>query len=331
MASYRDLNINRDLIEPVISEHSGGVEFTKKEIGTAGGFVYSFQTENKTARIHVYYKNDGTSTINNDQCKNRLFSDSIVEKLLEKCQIKEFKFNQLYFKSITDEDFDFLIEYIKSIGAKVETEKTIPTGTQFKLKGKQGEDLSIIRYNNKSIHFQGKPSLLFNNIIDVLVDIFPANEVLDGQLGYYNITTPKEEILSELDTLYPITGANITPILKAIISPSIALRRLSFDLSDFSFMAFPVLRGLEGVMKLVFSKHNITITNFDGFTDYFDINHKYSSALDILASYLKGQKIIYMESKHDSEQQLNRLMMPAILLSTCAIFLPSVLKGYNCQ
>ena len=30
---------------------------------------------------------------------------------------------------------------------------------------------------------------------------------------------------------------------------------------------------------------------------YYDINHKYSSALDILASYLKGHKIIYMEAK----------------------------------
>lgn len=62
---------------------------------------------------------------------------------------------------------------------------------------------------------------------------------------------------------------------------------------------------------------------------YFDINHKYSSSLDILASYLKGQKIIYMESKHYSEQQLNRLMMPAILLSTSAIVLSSIIKDYS--
>ena len=62
---------------------------------------------------------------------------------------------------------------------------------------------------------------------------------------------------------------------------------------------------------------------------YFDINHKYSSALDILASYLKGQKIIYMESKHYSEQQLNRLMMPGILLSTSAIVLASIIKDYT--
>jgi hypothetical protein len=56
---------------------------------------------------------------------------------------------------------------------------------------------------------------------------------------------------------------------------------------------------------------------------YTDINHKYSSALDILATYLKGQKIIYMESKYFCEKRLNMLMFPAILLSTTAIVITS--------
>jgi hypothetical protein len=62
---------------------------------------------------------------------------------------------------------------------------------------------------------------------------------------------------------------------------------------------------------------------------YFDSNHKISSAFDILASYLKGQKIIYMESKCYTEQHLNRLMMPAIFLSTSASILASVLTNYR--
>jgi len=61
---------------------------------------------------------------------------------------------------------------------------------------------------------------------------------------------------------------------------------------------------------------------------YFEKNHKYSSALDILASYLKGQKLIYMESKTYTEIQLNWLMMPSILLSTAATVLSSVVKDY---
>jgi hypothetical protein len=61
---------------------------------------------------------------------------------------------------------------------------------------------------------------------------------------------------------------------------------------------------------------------------YFDINHKYSSALDILASYLKGQKIIYMESKFYCESQLNCYMMPAILFSTIATVLSAFMNNY---
>jgi len=52
--------------------------------------------------------------------------------------------------------------------------------------------------------------------------------------------------------------------------------------------------------------------------NFFDKSHVFSNSLDILASYLKGQKFIYMESKSYCESNLNKLMMPAILLSTIA-------------
>ena len=59
-----------------------------------------------------------------------------------------------------------------------------------------------------------------------------------------------------------------------------------------------------------------------------DIVHRYSSALDILASYLKGQKIIYMESRSATVSILNKLMLPAIFLSACA----AVVQGaVECQ
>ena len=62
--------------------------------------------------------------------------------------------------------------------------------------------------------------------------------------------------------------------------------------------------------------------------NYFDKHHKYSNSLDILASFLKGQKIIYMESKSYSELHLNRLMIPSILLSTAATVLAAIIKDY---
>uniref|UniRef100_A0A6C0JYH9 Uncharacterized protein n=1 Tax=viral metagenome TaxID=1070528 RepID=A0A6C0JYH9_9ZZZZ len=62
---------------------------------------------------------------------------------------------------------------------------------------------------------------------------------------------------------------------------------------------------------------------------YTNMNEKYSSAFDILACYLKGHKIIYMESKNFCESKLNLLMMPAILLSTAATVVAAVVQNMS--
>jgi len=62
--------------------------------------------------------------------------------------------------------------------------------------------------------------------------------------------------------------------------------------------------------------------------NYFDNKEYYSSALDILATYLRGQKLIYMESKSYCESKLNLLMMPSILLSTSATVLATILNQF---
>ena len=57
----------------------------------------------------------------------------------------------------------------------------------------------------------------------------------------------------------------------------------------------------------------------------YEINDNYSStALDILAIYLKGQKILYTEAKTYCEQKLNFLMLPAIFVSTVCTVLAVV-------
>jgi hypothetical protein len=58
-------------------------------------------------------------------------------------------------------------------------------------------------------------------------------------------------------------------------------------------------------------------------THYYEAStiHKYSSALDILASFIKAQAFLYNESSNQCRQQLNYLMMPCICLSTlCSVF-----------
>jgi len=81
--------------------------------------------------------------------------------------------------------------------------------------------------------------------------------------------------------------------------------------------------------KFIANKYSFKQVEKDIKDNYFEENHKYSSSLDILASYLKGQKLIYMESKSYCEGELNKLMMPSIALSTSATVLSGVFKEYD--
>ena len=80
--------------------------------------------------------------------------------------------------------------------------------------------------------------------------------------------------------------------------------------------------------KITYKKYTYKEVENDILNDYFSEKEYHSCALDILATYLKGQKLIYMESKNHCEQRLNSLMMPAILLSTTATVLASFIKDY---
>jgi hypothetical protein len=62
---------------------------------------------------------------------------------------------------------------------------------------------------------------------------------------------------------------------------------------------------------------------------YNDPNTVRSTALDILAMYLKAQKILYTESKTFCERRLNALMLPAILTTAVCSIVSLQLKGYE--
>jgi phosphatidylglycerophosphate synthase len=81
--------------------------------------------------------------------------------------------------------------------------------------------------------------------------------------------------------------------------------------------------------KITVKKYTFKQVEDDIKLNYLEENHKYSSSLDILASYLKGQKLIYMESKVYCEGELNKLMMPAIILSTSATVLSGILNDIS--
>ena len=57
---------------------------------------------------------------------------------------------------------------------------------------------------------------------------------------------------------------------------------------------------------------------------YDDSDNKYSSELDVLITFMKGQKNLYIQCYLLSQRKLNYLMIPAIIISTSLTFFASI-------
>jgi hypothetical protein len=111
---------------------------------------------------------------------------------------------------------------------------------------------------------------------------------------------------------------------------SIELRDNKTPSSDNSLEEFQlnetILKKKTPIKKITFEELENEINE-----TYYDENHKSSSSLDILASYLKGQKIIYMECKNYCESRLNIMMLPTIFLSAMAAVIVRPLETWDIE
>ena len=158
-----------------------------------------------------------------------------------------------------------------------------------------------------------------NNINLELTELEEARSPMERRLT----VDVHDDIIDKALELVDISR-NIPDSVRTVVKNSI---RLKINPEEIDFTDFDELGPMEysdneleeDSCKMIKYK-KITYTQvYNSLTKlYFNECEYYSSAMDILASYVRGQKLIYMESHNYRTNQLNQLMLPAIFLSSLA-------------
>lgn len=233
-----------------------------------GLFIYKFTaTGIPQASLNIYNIKDGTTTLHYKTGANQELSLEIANLIKNNCSIKEFKSNSFYLKAIRNEDFNVLIEFLGEENT-IESDDETKNHRIVKVKGHQGDTITLHKHSNGSFQAQGKPRLLFNDVIFMLSELMPFKDIISSQLEFYESNLTSGDIIGELEIRLPVSWNHIEDKIKSILSPSIAITKMDIQFDDYSFFAFPALRALEGVMKQFFKSNGILISNKDGFGDY---------------------------------------------------------------
>ena len=145
--------------------------------------------------------------------------------------------------------------------------------------------------------------------------------------NYKNSTANEDECASTNHSLTTHSDSDSDDISNATTSSAEEVRTAMFNTADNPTLKNIISDSFKSPPKYKkLSMHAIKKKVLD---DYVNENESLSAAFDILACYLKGQKLIYLESKAWCESLLNKLMLPAIFLSTVSAVLTEILDNYN--
>lgn len=273
--SFRKLNLYRNRIDDVVRSFVPGDAIVKREEVSFQKIKYIVtfaDQKEQPAMLFVNYNKDGTTTLEDCRGQNKVFSAKLAEHVVKTTQAILYETENLYFKSISDEQFKMFSEYMTDCNATMATTE-VPNGNKYTFSGEYGDTIYATRYNNGSIFFQGHPSITFNNAISILADIYPSDVILVGLTKYYKIDFEKADLEKEFLSICPNLAEKLPADVVNIILPTIGLRRaVPGGLTDYSYLCFPLLRGLEGLIRCIFKDKGVVLTAKDHFGGYLKYN-----------------------------------------------------------
>lgn len=263
--SFKKININRSGVFGAIQSFNESYTIQIKEYNNF--YKYHISLDNKIiSKINVYENNNGKTSITWHECKNPELSKEIAEHIIEKCKFPDELNTTIYIKNVDKEKLDKLFEYLTDYcNAALKEKKNLTNGIQYKFKSLYGDTVVLNHFNNNAFNVQGTNGLMKSQTIEGLSAYLDYSDIVEATLNSYKVDDIDSNGIEGLfNARLPVACNEISDTTKTIILPVFVLERLKIDndvIADFSFIVFPVFRGLEGCIKEFFSKYNINIGN----------------------------------------------------------------------
>lgn len=273
---FKKLLLNRDQIDAAMEEfaQTAAGSSAKEEKGSL--VQYTLSVDGQTpALLNLFPKKDGTTTIQWNVGKNQEFSLAAAKHVVDKCSLMAPVRTNLSIPYLSTESRDTLLGLLIPERAKVEREQDVPHGKSWRIKGVQGDEITVNHYESGAFVVQGQPLMLLGETVDFLLELVEdKRSIVEAQLKTYSVNVSPDDILGETRARLPRSSEYVGDTIVAVLSPAVVLEKLDVQLADYSSFVLPVLRGLEGYIKKLFLDNGIHVGK-EGIGEYLSgVNHR---------------------------------------------------------
>jgi hypothetical protein len=263
--SLKKLNINRNIITEAITNYDS--ELSINIVDKKKFFQYEISKNAEMVnKLNIYYIRDGKTSISWHECNNPTESERLANHIAEYCIFSNIQNTSIYIREFSEENLSSLLEFLRDFcSAEIINEKNLSNGRQYTLQSIFGDTVHINHFTNSAFNVQGKSGLMKSQVIEGLSSYLTFGELVEATLEKVDIEDlNKTEIEKLYNARFPSASQQMGDIVKSIILPVFLTERLNLqelELPDYSFLVFPILRGLEGCIKETFNNFGINIAN----------------------------------------------------------------------
>jgi hypothetical protein len=258
---YKELNLNRDVIEGVVKTFAETNSFVVRNItdkpGTPGLRVTIGKPGIDDATIDIFFLQTGCSTIHFKTGKNQELGRAVADALYDTIHPDEFESVNLVLKGISIDDIKLLIAelteeqdsdiFISDLATKDKT-------TRWKLQSRIHQDEVTITHHGSTnrLQIQGRPLSCYRQLTYLITSILDltALECVLFKKDDNRSEVIRPEVAEEFLGVKLGGCVNRIPgATKKLLVSALCVRLASPQLPDYCMLLYPELRSLEGAIR----------------------------------------------------------------------------------
>lgn len=263
---YSALNIDRNSMEDVVCAQ-GAENYSYGKAGNT--FQMSFNLGGVAHKLAVYENKNGSTTL------SRLNMDAgvyvqIADAIRDGCSLGNGGRFEVVIPRFAAENLVALLEYLAEEQVEMCSDDSEHNYRMIKLKGKQGDRLTLKRFDNGTFQMQGRRAMLASMALSFLAEVLNHDQAVKAQLDTFAVKVNLVEIGKEVEGRLPVSFKRVSDVVQTQLTTALALSKLDIELPDYSPVAFPALRGLEGFLKTELTSAGLSPSANGTFGEYFE-------------------------------------------------------------
>ena len=320
------VKLNRNIIAQTITNYLGHeiIPIVRKN---ANCDIYRYNIDLESI-LDIYYNADTTTTL----CcigKKAETAEVIAQEIIDHCSLTlPNPIRALYLKGFSSENLNIVLQNIEKTDCTLTILSDTDIAKRYEVTNAYNENIKIHYFPaTGALNIQGKGYSVYNSVLSSFDTLISLEEVIESNLlanNIENITT--SELVEAMKRAFPNSYPFLNGVIANIISSSFFLTKIeNEELSDYSWMIFPILRGLEGVIKKFLLMSGIRVNK--NFGEVFEPisaggltyklkscystiinNSKHCTTIESCYNYLVANRhgIFHINSAINTTRQINR-------------------------